>query len=80
LLTRADLLDIIVEAVARSGRAPDCGVALRPAATRRVFLSDWELRRMRVPGARTMKVPRGSLISPLSRDWLDYEGVKIEYC
>lgn len=44
---------------------------------RRVFLSDWELRRMRKPGAKFVRVPAGSIISPLARDWLDYEGIEV---
>ena len=78
MLTRADLVDIIIDAVARSKSAP-VSVVVPQSGRARIFLSDWELRRMRAPGAKTVKVPRGALISPLSRDWLDYEGVKIAY-
>jgi len=78
LLTRADLVDIIVDAVARRGAAPVSRASAKPVRAGR-FLSDWELRRMRVPGAGAIRVPRGALISPLSRDWLDYEGVRIIY-
>lgn len=35
---------------------------------KRVFISDWELRKD--PG----NVPEGAIISPLSRDWLEYGG------
>jgi len=44
---------------------------------RRFFLSDWELRRLRSPGAKFIRVPAGAIISPLARDWLDYEGIEV---
>lgn len=53
---------------------------IRPAAVlkpRRVFMSDWELRRLRKPGAKFIRVPAGAIISPLARDWLDYEGIEV---
>jgi L-fuculose-phosphate aldolase len=39
---------------------------------KKIFLSDWELRRMNPPGSKGVNVPKNAIISPLSRDWLDY--------
>lgn len=44
---------------------------------KRVFISDWELRRLYKPGAKSVRVPAGSIVSPLSLDWLDYNGITV---
>jgi L-fuculose-phosphate aldolase len=40
---------------------------------KKIFLSDWELKRMRQNGGNT-PVPENAIISPLSMDWLDRGG------
>jgi hypothetical protein len=52
------------------------GAAARP---RRIFLTDRDLRAMRAPGEKHITVPKGALISPLARDWIDFEGIEIRY-
>lgn len=77
MLTKGAIEDLIAEHLARSrgpGRPPAPGKA---AAARKVFLSDHELKRLLPPGARTVRVPANAILSPLSLDWLDYEGIKI---
>jgi hypothetical protein len=82
MLTKGDIADIIAERLGRgaaAGPAPRaCGV---PAASRplpkKVFLSDWELRRLYKEGRKIVKIPANAIVSPLSQDWLDYKGVKI---
>jgi len=68
LLKRSDVVDILAGLLAESG--PE-------APAKRVFLSDWELKKLRVPGAKTLRVPKGSIISPLAADWLDFEGIEV---
>ena len=75
MLTKGDIADIISERLER-------GSAIRtPAASRplpkRVFISDWELRRMFKEGQKSVKVPANAIISPLSMDWLDYNGIEV---
>ncbi len=48
-----------------------------PGPKKRVFISDWELRRIYKPGAKNVQVPAGSIVSPLSLDWLDYNGITV---
>jgi hypothetical protein len=48
-----------------------------PELKRKLFLSDWELRRIYVPGARSVKVPANAIISPLSLDWLDFNAIEV---
>jgi len=44
-----------------------------PGKIKKVFLSDWELRR-RAAGQKAVDLPENTIISPLSRDWLEYQG------
>ena len=46
-------------------------------ASRRIFISDWELRRLHKPAEKSVHVPQCAIISPLSRDWLEYEGIEV---
>lgn len=80
MLTKGAIEDLIMQHLSGRARegAPDA--PRKPAAqARKVFVSDWELRRMYKPGEKTVTVPANSIISPLSADWLDYDGVKVIY-
>jgi len=46
---------------------------------KRVFLSDYELRKMLVPGGKILRVPTNAITSPLSLDWIDFNGIEIVY-
>ncbi len=46
---------------------------MKPENKKKVFLSDWELKRLNASGAGGV-VPDNAIISPLSRDWLEYGG------
>ena len=85
MLTKGDIADVIAE---RLGLTPAAGPsaaagkrAAVPAASRplpkKVFISDWELRRIFKEGQKTVTLPANAIVSPLSEDWLDYQGVKI---
>lgn len=78
MLTRGDIADALYERLFRGKAegAPARAAGKAPPA-RKVFLSDWELRRMMKPGRKRLAVPANAIISPLSLDWLDYNGVEI---
>jgi hypothetical protein len=77
MLNKADITDIIYERL-RSGAEPARTLSRASAPLpKRVFISDWELKKLIRPGQKTIRVPANSIISPLSEDWLDYDGVKI---
>ena len=40
---------------------------------KKVFISDWELKRMAASGRKPV-LPENAIVSPLSSDWLDYGG------
>lgn len=77
MLTKGAVEDLIMQHLSRGtgGAAP--AVKKVPEITKRVFLSDHELRRLYKPGSKTVQVPSNSIVSPLSLDWLDYNGIKI---
>ena len=77
MFTRDDLVDWLVELLSAQshGRVSDGKKPEGPP--RRVFVSDWELRRLRRPGENTLRLPRGTIVSPLAQDWIDFEGIKI---
>ncbi len=79
MLTKGAVEDLIFAHLSR-GRGEDRAMpAARkvPGLRKKVFLSDLELRRLYRPGSRTVTVPADAILSPLSMDWLDYEGVDV---
>lgn len=80
MLNRSDIADIIWEHL--GGKAPKGGaVSSVPAASRelpkKVFISDWELRKRYKVGEKSIRLPANAILSPLSRDWLDYAGIEV---
>lgn len=52
------------------------GPAARPG---KIFLTDRALRCLLAPGAKVLTIPRGSLISPLAQDWIDFDGIELRF-
>ena len=85
MLTKGDIADIISEYLSpgsdtRAGAVPAAGRAVSKATKplpKRVFITDWEMKRLVKPGQKSVKVPAGAIVSPLSLDWLDYNGIEI---
>ena len=78
MLTKGDIEDAIMRRLRKEeGLSPAQARKKVPELGCKVFLSDWELRRLMPPGGRKITVPANAIISPLSADWLDYEGVEI---
>lgn len=77
MLTKGAIEDLIAEHLARSNGQGRPAVPGRAAAAKKVFLSDYELKQLLAPGARAVKVPANAILSPLSLDWLDYEGITV---
>lgn len=77
MLTKGAVEDLICEHLARADRGFSAPPGKKPAPVKKVFLSDWELRRLYKPGARSVEVPANAILSPLSLDWLDYNGVRV---
>lgn len=77
MLTKSDIGDIICEHLrVRPGGGRAAPAASRPLP-KRVFISDWELKKLYKPGMKSIKLPANAILSPLSLDWLDYSGVEV---
>lgn len=79
MLTKGAVEDIIMRHLRLPPGEAAPGLKKVPGLNKKVFLSDWELRRLYKPGAGTVGVPANAIVSPLSLDWLDYNGIKIIY-
>ena len=77
MLTKGAVEDLIHEHLSRADRGGAAPAGKKPAPVRKIFISDWELRRLYKPGSRSLTVPANAILSPLSLDWLDYNGVKV---
>ena len=89
MLTKGDIADVIAEylstgaapcdtrSAAASGKRVCRAARASAPLPKRVFISDWEMKRLAKPGQRSVKVPVNAIISPLSADWLDYNGIEI---
>ncbi|MDA8131287.1 MAG: hypothetical protein M0011_07255 [Elusimicrobia bacterium] len=78
MLTKGAIEDLITEHLSlKAGTGGASAPRKVPDLRKRTFLSDWEIRRLYKAGGRTLKVPADAIISPLSMDWLDFNGVEI---
>ncbi|MHB2026217.1 MAG: hypothetical protein ACYCPQ_06220 [Elusimicrobiota bacterium] len=81
MLTRGDLIDIIVSRLLESGvgKSPE-----KPAPARgrsavpkgRPFFSEHRIREM-IAAGKPVRVPTEAIISPLAEDWLILNGIKV---
>lgn len=80
MLTKGAVEDLIMQHLSRaSGEGAPAAAGGKGKPVKKVFLSDWELRRLCRPGDKTLRVPANAIVSPLSQDWLDYNGVEVIY-
>ncbi len=85
MLTRSDLVDLILQILRerpQAPRVPDPAPGPPPATavfrtTRRVFLSEYEVKKLLTPQAQQLKIPRDAILSPLAEDWLVLKGIRI---
>ena len=77
MLTKGAVEDLIMQHLSRGAGGGAPAAKKTPEIKKRVFISDWELRRIYKPGAKSVQVPADSIVSPLSLDWLDYNGITI---
>lgn len=76
MLTKGAVEDLIMQHLSQTGGGAPA-VKKVPEVKKKVFLSDWELRRIYKPGSKTVQVPSNAIVSPLSLDWLDYNGITV---
>jgi hypothetical protein len=86
MLTRDDLIDLLVAGLAKAGPAavaPAAGGAKATPAKSlrdlegRVFLSEYEIKKRLTAGSNRLTIPGRSIVSPLALDWLTLQGIEI---
>ncbi len=78
MLTRDDLIDIIVAGLAKTkpgAAAARLWRAAGPAA--KVFLSEYDIKKRLTPGGLHLTIPGNAILSPLVTDWLTLRGIEI---
>jgi len=84
VLTRDDLIDLIVAGLAKAGPAsvvpgaapsrPKTGL---PDVSGRLFLTEREIKKRLTPGGNRLTIPKNSIVSPQAVDWLTLQGIQI---
>ena len=90
MLTKDDLIDIIMERLGRAGGGAPPAPAARPlpppAPARRKldeevrgrqFLSEYDIRKQLTGNSQELKISKNAIISPLAEDWLTLRRIKI---
>lgn len=77
MLTKGAVEDIIMQHLSGKTGGAEPAAKKVPEVKRKVFLSDWELRRIYKPGSKSVQIPVNSIVSPLSLDWLEYDGITV---
>jgi hypothetical protein len=83
VLTRDDLIDLIIELVNKHlPAAPAAGASnKKPASPEapkgRLFLTEYDIKKRLTPGGRRLTLPKEAIISPLATDWLILQGIEI---
>ncbi|MCG2726305.1 MAG: hypothetical protein L6420_08665 [Elusimicrobia bacterium] len=79
-LTANDLTDVIAGFLLVDKKPTELNPRTAKKNTdKRIFLSDYELRKMIIQGEKILRVPSNAIISPLSLDWIDFNGIEIIY-
>jgi hypothetical protein len=88
MLTRDDLIDLLVAGLAKAGPAAAVSAPGKPAsppskslASRgpngRLFLSEYEIKKRLTASGNRLTIPKNSILSPLALDWLTLRGIEI---
>lgn len=78
MLTRDDLIDIIVAGLAKA--KPAAAAARLWSATGpvgRLFLSEYDIKKRLTPGGLRLTIPGNAILSPLVTDWLTLRGIDV---
>lgn len=82
MLTRDDLLDIVIAGLAKAKPAPSAPARRRPGLPPpgpkgRPFWSEHDLRKALTGGGKRLTLPADAIVSPLASDWLTLKGIEI---
>jgi hypothetical protein len=71
VLTRDDVIDILVSGLAKAGPGAPAPAKGRP------FLSEYDIKKRLTPGGNRLTIPGQAIVSPLALDWLTLRGIEI---
>ena len=81
MLTRDDLIDIIVAGLPKGGPAavvsPGAKGLPKAGPPGRPFLSEYDIKKRLTAGGSRLTIPRAAIISPLATDWLTLKGIEV---
>jgi len=77
MLTRDDVIDIILERLSAPAAPLPARGRLAGDIRGRKFLSEYDIRKQLTVNSQELKIPRDSIISPLAEDWLTLRRIKI---
>jgi hypothetical protein len=86
VLTRDDLIDLLVAGLAKAGpaaAAPEKAALAAPKGLPpwgplgRFFLSEYEIKKRLTTAGNRLTIPMHSIVSPLAVDWLVLKGIEI---
>ncbi len=75
MLTRDDLIDIIVAGLAKAKPAATTWLSTGPIG--RLFLSEHDIKKRLTPGGLRLTIPGNAILSPLVSDWLTLRGIEV---
>lgn len=78
MLTRDDLIDILVAGLAKTKPAAAVARLWSPTGPAgRLFLSEHEIKKRLTPGGVRLTIPDNAILSPLVTDWLTLRGIEV---
>lgn len=91
MLTRDDLIDMIIAGLAKAKPATAAPVPAAPPPVPRArpsglpppgpkgrtFWSEYEIKKALTPGGKRLTLPADAIVSPLASDWLTLRGIEI---
>ena len=77
MLTRDDLIDIIVAGLAKAKPAAVARLWSATGPAGRLFLSEYDIKKRLTPGGVRLTIPENAIVSPLVSDWLTLRGIEV---
>jgi hypothetical protein len=72
-----DLIDAIMESLSNGTPSTSPGTRSPAPPVRRLFLSEYDVRRRLTANPGDLRIPKGAIVSPLALDWLSLKGIRI---
>ena len=78
MLTRDDLIDIVIASLAKAKGAAGALRTWNPTGPiRKVFLSEYDIKKRLTAGGLRLTIPGNAILSPLVSDWLILRGIEV---